>query len=176
MPYHPHHHDAGLLERLAAYNHSHHDQSPRDHLRAADRALRDAVAAQLGAVGARLEQAIRSCVAREALSEVAALERLRALADHVSQRIQQAGPGYRALAHPKPPDGAPDPVHALDLELYHRAEALQRRFDAPDHDHDLLPAIMAELSSMDRRLDDRALLVAADEPPTKTEPDPLPDF
>ncbi|HWE37880.1 MAG TPA: hypothetical protein VG406_15025 [Isosphaeraceae bacterium] len=168
----PRHRHAGLLERLAAYSISHRDQSPLDHRRAANRALRDAIAGHLGEVGLRLEQAIRACVARGALSEVAALERLRALAERIAQRVRHAGPGSRALAHPKSPDGAPDPIHALDLDLYHRVEVLLRRFDAPDNDHDFLPAIMAELTSMERRLDDRAFLIAA----AKPKPVPLDDL
>lgn len=159
---HHHHHRAGVLERLAAYSIHHRGHSPLDHRRAADRAIHEATAAQLGAICVRLEQAIHECLGREALSEVPALERLRALADRVAQRIRHAGPGHRALALSKSPDGVPDPVHALDLDLYDRAEALHRRFDAPAHDHDFLPAIMAELTLMDRRLHDRALLLAAD--------------
>jgi hypothetical protein len=176
MPNDPRHHQAGLLERLAAYSPSHPEQSPLEHRRAVDRALHDAIAGHLGEVRARLEQAIRACVAREAFSEVAALERLRAHAERIAQRIQHVGHGARPPAPAKSPDGVPDPVHALDLDLYHRAEALPRRFDAPDHDHDFLPAITAELTLMEHRLNDRAFLVAGLVSAAAPKPDPLDDL
>jgi hypothetical protein len=163
----------------------------RGNRRAADRALRDAVAQRLGVARARVQRLIQATLTRApvppstalgglqhmgthpesvgdvleaqkryALSEVSALERLDRHIDRVAERLRAAGSGTDAFYHAenlKPAEA--DALHAFDLALLDRAQALLERFDAPDLKHDFLADLEDDLNQFEKKLDERAMLL-----------------
>jgi hypothetical protein len=147
------------LEQLAVHIPGYGGYLERGNRHAADRALRDAIAKRLGVLRARLEQAIRGCVARGALTEVTSLQRVEQHLDRIIQRIRAAGSGTDAFyQHAELKAAEADSLHAFDLALLERAEALVQQFDGdPDLHHDFLANFEAELSQLDQKLDERAM-------------------
>jgi hypothetical protein len=130
----------------------------RANRRADDRMLREAVARRLAEGRARIDEAIRQCVDRGALSEINALERIQKHVDRVVERLRAAGSGtdeFWQAGHFEV--GKADPLQALDLTLFDRADAFIADFDAPDLDHNRLVKLEADLLEFDRKLDERAL-------------------
>jgi len=148
------------LDRMAVHIPGYGGYLRRGHRRAADQALRDAIARQLRAVKTHLEQATLQCLDRQALTEINALERVGRHLDRVAERVHSAGSGSDTFyqAGDLPPDKA-DPLHAADLELYQLADAVARRFELPDNNHDRLAEIEAGLRQIEVRLDQRALML-----------------
>jgi hypothetical protein len=179
------------LDRLAVHIPGYGGYLERGNRRAADRALRDAIAHRLGTARANLEKAVRACLERDALgilpeiqgleqegtvalgeiaaqekerhqllTEVSALERIRSHLDRVINRLGSAGSGADAFYSAGNLDLAKaDSLHAFDLDLFERADALVRRFDAPDLNHDFLAELEADLTQFEEKLDERAMLL-----------------
>jgi hypothetical protein len=146
------------LEQLAIHIPGYGGYLDRGNRLAADRALRDAIAQRLGVLRTRLEQAIRGCVDRNALSEVNSLTRVEQHLDRITQRVRAASSGTEAFYQaPDLKAAEADSLHAFDLALLERAEALVEQFDNdPDLHHDFLANFEAELSHFDHKLDERA--------------------
>lgn len=123
-------------------------------------ALRDAINRRLSTLKSQLHQAIQNCLQREATSEIAALERIDLHIDRALERVR--GLGSRIDSFYDAPDLQPthvDPIHGLDHEALETAESLARHFDKPDLAHDRLAEIEAGLNALERKLDERALLM-----------------
>lgn len=146
------------LDRLTAYIPGYGGYQDRANRRAADRALRDAIAGRLTVFKAQLERAIRECLDRNALTEINPLERILREVERVANRLHSAGSGTDAFygATNLPADKT-DSLHALDLALFDRADALAKHFEEPDTHHDRLARIEADLEEFERKLDERAL-------------------
>jgi hypothetical protein len=148
------------LDRLTAYIPGYGGYQDRANRRAADQALRDAIAARLGSFRSEVERAMRECINREALTELNALERIQRHVDRIASRLHSAGSGtdafYRAadLAADKA-----DSLHAVDLALFDRADGLSKRFEEPDTHHNRLALIEKDLDEFERKLDERALML-----------------
>jgi len=94
------------------------------------------------------------------LTAVSTLERIRGHLDRVINRLQSAGSGTDAFYSSQELDvPMADSLHAFDLSLFERAEALVQRFDAPDLDHDFLADVESDLNKFEQKLDERALLL-----------------
>jgi hypothetical protein len=146
------------LDRLAAYVPGYGGYLTRANRRAADRALRDAIAGRLATFRSTLEEAIRQCVDKGALTEINALERLRTRLDHVADRLRSAGSGTDSFYSAGDLDSAKaESLHGKDMALFERADALARHFDRPDFDHDRLASLRADLDEFEHKLDERAL-------------------
>jgi hypothetical protein len=163
----------------------------RGNRRAADRALRDAIAKRLQEAQVLIDKAIRSCMDQDALgiqpeikgleqegvkalqeisapererhqllTEVRSLERVRQHLERVLNRVKAAGSGtddfYRSdrLDAPKA-----DALHAFDLELFDRSDAIVRRFHEADLKHDFLADVESDLTEFEQKLDDRTRLL-----------------
>jgi hypothetical protein len=146
------------LDRLAVWVPGYGGYLDRANRRADDRMLREAVAHRLGVGRAKIEEAIRQCVTRGALTEIASLERLQKHLDRVIERIRSAGSGtdeFWQAGHFEV--GKVDPLVTLDLGLFERADEFVAAFDAPDQDHDRLSKLEEILAELDRKLDERGL-------------------
>jgi hypothetical protein len=149
------------LDRLAAYIPGYGGYQDRANRRAADRAVRDAVARRLDVFKGQVEKAIRECVDRNALTEINPLERILREVERVSNRLRSAGSGTDSFyGASNLPDEKADSLHALDLTLFDRADALASHFDQSDAHHDRLARIEADLEEFERKLDERALMLA----------------
>lgn len=179
------------LDRLAVHIPGYGGYLDRGNRRAADRALRDAIAKRLGEVRTRLEKAIRTCIERDQLgivpemqaleqegtpplkeinaqarerhqllTEASALERVERHLDRVIERVRSAGSGTDSFyTTPHIDEQKADSLHAFDLDLFERAEALVGLFDAPNAEHNFLASLESELSDFEKKLDERALLL-----------------
>jgi hypothetical protein len=158
---HEHHHrNLPWLDRLTIAIPGYGGYQERANRRAADRALRDAIAARLGGVRVGLERLIHACVDRGALTEVNALERVEGHLDRLIQRVRSAGLGTDAFYGAQTLDSAKaDTLHALDLALYERALDLARQLVLPDTSHDFLAHVEANLSAFEQKLGERASLL-----------------
>ena len=146
------------LDRLTARVPAYGGYQERAQRRAADRALRDAIADGLTTAKQKLDEAIRQCVAREALSQIPPLEEIRRRLDRLADRIRAAGSGIDDFYHAPDLDAAEaDTLHAADLALANRVETLVADFDRPDLDHDRLAHIQSDLSALEKTLDERTL-------------------
>jgi hypothetical protein len=120
--------------------------------------LREAVARRLGVGRTKIEEAIRQCVDRGALTEISALERLLKHLDRVTERLRAAGSGtdsFWQAGHFEV--GKVDPLVSIDLSLFDRADGFINTMDSPDLDHNRLARLEGELAELDRKLDERAL-------------------
>jgi hypothetical protein len=146
------------LDRFAAWVPGYGGYLDRGNRRADDRNLREAVARRLSVGRSKIEEAIRQCLNRGALTEISSLERLQKHLDRVIERIRSAGSGtddFWQAGHFEV--GKVDPLIRLDLGLFEFADAFVAAFDAPDHDHDRLAKLEGQLNDLDRKLDERAL-------------------
>jgi hypothetical protein len=148
------------LDRLTAHLPGYGGYQDRANRRAADQALRDAIAGRLTDFKRQAERAMKECIQREALTECNALERMLQHAERLARRLHSAGSGTDAFygAGHLPAEKA-DPLHAVDLALFERADALSKRFEEPDVDHNRLAVIEADLEEFERKLDERALML-----------------
>jgi hypothetical protein len=147
-----------LLDRLAAWVPGYGGYLDRGNRRADDRMLREAVGKRLGVGRAKIEEAIRQCVDRGALTEITGLERLLKHLDRVVERVRSAGSGndsFWQAGHFEV--GKLDPLVAIDLALFDRADGFIAAFDTPDADHNRLARLEGELAEFDSKLDERAL-------------------
>jgi hypothetical protein len=159
MPEH-HHRNLPWLDRLTIAIPGYGGYQDRANRRAADRALRGAIAERLGSVRVGLERLIHACVDRGALTEVNALERVERHLDRLIERVRTAGSGTDAFYGAGVLDPAKaDTLHALDHALYGRALDLARRLVLPDTSHDFLAHVEEDLTAFEQRLDERALLL-----------------
>jgi hypothetical protein len=155
-----HHRNLPWLDRLTIAIPGYGGYQDRADRRAADRALRDAIAARLGGVRVGLERLIHACVDRGALTEVNSLERVERHPDHLIQRVRSAGSGTDAFYGAGTLDSSKvDTLHALDLALYERALDLARQLVLPDTSHDFLAHVEADLAAFEEKLDERALFL-----------------
>jgi hypothetical protein len=148
------------LDRLAVRIPGYGGYLERGNRRADDRVFREAVADRLHSARPKLEQAIRQCLDRGALTEINSLERIAQHLDRLAERVRSAGSGsddFYMLGH-LPADKA-DPLQALDYALFDRADKVLAEFDAPDHDHDCLVRVEADLNDFERKLEERSLLL-----------------
>lgn len=158
MPREQHPSDLPWLDRLAIRIPGYGGYARRANRRSADQALRDAIAHRLAGLRTNLEEAIRQCLDRGALTEIGALERVAAHLDRVAARVHSAGSGTDAFYGADDLDASKsDPLHALDLALFDRADALAARFHAPGPD--LLAQTEADLEAFEEKLDERTLLL-----------------
>jgi hypothetical protein len=148
------------LDRLTAHIPGYGGYQDRANRRAADQALRDTIAARLTDFKREVERAMKECVARGALTEINALERIVQQVERATRRLHAAGSGTDAFygAGHLPTEKA-DPLHALDLALFDRADALRKRFEEPDTHHDRLALVEADLDEFERKLDERAMML-----------------
>ena len=148
------------LDRLAMWIPGYGGYLKRSERRSADRMLRDAIANRLTQLKSHLEGAVRDCLDREALSEINALDRIGRHVEKIQARIRSAGSGTDDFykAGDLTPSKA-DPLHAADLALFERADALATEFDRPDEAHDRLARIEAGLRDLESTLDQRAMLL-----------------
>jgi hypothetical protein len=158
---HEHHHrNLPWLDRLTIAIPGYGGYQERANRRAADRALRDAIATRLGSVRVGLERLIHACVDRGALTEVNSLERVERHLDRLIQRVRSAGSGTDAFYEAATLDKSKvDTLHALDHILYERALDLARRLVLPDTSHDFLAHVEADLAAFEQQLDERALML-----------------
>jgi hypothetical protein len=97
---------------------------------------------------------------RQSLSEVGALERVERHMDRVAERLRAAGSGtddFYSAANLKPSEA--DALHAFDMALFERAQAIVDRFDAPNVNHDFLADLEADLNQFEKKLDERVMLL-----------------
>jgi hypothetical protein len=159
MHEHPHR-NLPWLDRLTIAIPGYGGYQERANRRAADRALRDAIATRLGGVRVGLERLIHACVDRGALTEVSALERVERHLDRLIQRVRSAGSGTDAFYGAGALDSTKaDALHAQDLALYEHALDLARRLVLPDTSHDFLAHVEADLAAFEQKLDERALFL-----------------
>jgi hypothetical protein len=148
------------LDRLTAVIPGYGGYQTRANRRAADRALRDAIATRLTGFKTKVEQAVQDCIRHGALTEIAALERVLNRLDRIIGRVRSAGSGTDEFYSASDLESAKaDPLHAADVALFDRAVELQQHFELPDFHHDRLPRIDSELDELERKLDERALLL-----------------
>ena len=148
------------LDRLAAKLPGYGGYAKRAERRKADQVLRDAVADKLNGLKRRLEEAVRQCIDRGALTEINALERAEKHIERIVNRLHSAGSGsndFYAADDLNP--NKTDALYALDLALFDRADELERLFDAPDEHHDRMARIEAALNDFEAKLDERARLL-----------------
>lgn len=156
----PHPSHLPWLDRLTTRVPGYSGYQSRSHRRSAAFALRDALDRRLSALKTQIRQAIHSCLHREANTEIAALERLDLHIDRVQERVR--GLGSRIDEFYDAPDLQPtavDPIHAIDHDVLERAEELAHAFEKPDAEHNRLAEIEAGLNLLERKLDERALLL-----------------
>lgn len=150
--------DLPWLDRLAIRIPGYGGYTKRANRRSADQALRDAISRRLAGLRTNLESAIRACLDRGALSEIGALERVAAHLDRVAARVHAAGSGTDAFYGADDLESTKaDPLHALDMALFEKADALASRFDQAGAD--LLAQTEANLREFEAKLDERALLL-----------------
>ncbi len=156
--HHPYH-TLPWLGRLTVHVAGYEDSLKSGDHRAADRALRLAVIQRLEAMRARLEEAIRQCLQREATSHIGSLERAIAHLDRVVARIRTHHTRIEE-SYDKSVVGAEKSgfLHAAHLAIFEQAEALVRHFDEPDIHHDRLPHLEADLQELEHRLDTKATI------------------
>jgi hypothetical protein len=156
----PHPSHLPWLDRLTTRVPGYGGYQSRAQRRSAAFALRDALDRRLSALKTQIRQAIHSCLHREATTEIAALERIDLHIDRVQERVR--GLGSRLNEFYDAPDLHPtevDPLHAIDHDVLEHAEELAHAFEKPDLDHNRLAEIEAGLNLVERKLDDRALLM-----------------
>jgi hypothetical protein len=148
------------LDRLTMHIPGYGGYQERANRRAADRALRDAIAQRLGTARTHIEAAIRACIDRQALTQINALERAGRHLDRIADRLRSAGSGTDHFYQADHIDPAKtDTLHSLDLALFERADVLAQRFELPDDDHDRLANFEAGLNDFEQKLDQRAMLL-----------------
>ena len=146
------------LERLALYIPGYGGYLERGNRRAADRALRDAVAGRLSGARGRIEAMTRQALDRSALHEIGPLERLGDHLDRVADRVRAAGSGTDAFYGASGLDSAKaDTLHAADLALFELADGFVRRFDEPAEDR--LARLEQDLEGIEARLEQRSSLL-----------------
>jgi hypothetical protein len=148
------------LDRLTAHIPGYGGYQVRGQRRAAERALRDAIAARLDRLKAHIDESIRSCVDRGALTEINALERLQRHMGRLSERIRAAGSGTDDFYSKEElsADKA-NPIYAIDLVLFEKADAVALVFDGFDSSHDGLAHVEECLNDIEKSLDERASLI-----------------
>jgi hypothetical protein len=152
------------LEQLALHIPGYGGYLDRGNRRAADRVLRDAIARRLTDASKKIEHAIRGFTEdpqrRTLPSEVNSLERVRSHIERIAARLKSAGSGTDAFYSSSNLDAPKaDNLHAIDLALFERAEAIVQRFDTPDPQHDFLPNLERDLNEFEQKLDERANLL-----------------
>jgi hypothetical protein len=152
------------LEQLAIHIPGYGGYLDRGSRRAADRVLRDAIAERLADVQTRIEQTIRGLVEDrgrpQMSSEINVLERVSAHVDRIAGRLKSASSGTDAFYAARTLDAPKaDSLHAFDMSLFERAQALVERFDATDSQHDFLANLEADLNEFERQLDERTSLL-----------------
>lgn len=125
-----------------------------------------AIARHLDAARACFDKVIASCLRHEArgdlnetddrgritprhLTEIDSLRRLRGHLDRLAARFLHTAPRAK-------PYGEDDPLLVIEFALMGCAGALVERFEGPDHHHDLLADLEADLCTFERLLDERA--------------------
>lgn len=158
---HEHHpHNLPLLDRLTAHIPGYGGYQVRGHRRAAERALRDAVASRLDRLKTNIDGAIRSCIDRNALTEINALERIQRHLGRLAERTRAAGSGTddfyttEELSAQKA-----NPIYAIDLDLFEQADEVSRVFEREDPEHNRLAHVEECLNTFERKLDERASLI-----------------
>jgi hypothetical protein len=154
--HHPYH-TLPWLGRLTVSVAGYEESLKRGDRRAADRTLRMAVLHRLQAMHARLEEAVRQCRAREAMTHIPTLERILSHLDRVIERIRASGTEIEASYEEQQvgPERAGF-LHAAHLAIFEQAELLVKHFDEPDFHHDRLAHLEADLQELERRLDEKA--------------------
>lgn len=148
------------LDRLTAHIPGYGGYQVRGQRRAADHALRDAVASRLDRLKSHVDDSIRSCVDRGALTEINALERLQRHMARVADRVRSAGSGTDDFysTDELSADKA-NPLYAIDLALFEKADTVARLFDGFDGSHDGLARVEECLNDIEKTLDERASLM-----------------
>jgi hypothetical protein len=152
-------HSLPWLDRLSVHVPGYRGYQTAAQRRAADQALREAIAKRLNAARSPIDAAIKSCTEREALTEKASLERVEAHLDRVIQRVRSASSGVEPFfeAGAFRPAKA-DSLHALDHAMLELAEELVTLISGTRTGHDWLARIEERLVNFDKRLDARALV------------------
>jgi hypothetical protein len=127
--------------------------------RAADVALRAAIANRLEEAHQLVEAAAERCRACDALTEAASLERVGSHIRRVGQRIRDASAGFEPFyaARDFRPAKA-DALHAIDHALLEIAEEFVTLCDHQSPASDWVAHLESELNDMERKLDARAHL------------------
>jgi hypothetical protein len=149
-----------LLDRLTTHIPGYGGYQVRGQRRAAERALRDAVASRLDRLKVHIDESIRACVDRNALTEINALERIQRHIGRLAERVRAAGSGtddFYSTAELNT-DKA-NPIYAIDLTLFEQADNVARVFDQIDPAHDRLAHVEECLNDFEKTLDERALLI-----------------
>jgi hypothetical protein len=156
----PHPSHLAWLDRLTTRVPGYSGYQTRADRRSAAYALRDALDRRLTSLKTQIQQAIHSCLHREATTEIGALERIDLHIDRVCERVR--GLGSKLDTFYDAPDlhaAKVDPIHAIDHDALEYADALAHQFEKPDISHDRLAEIEAGLNALERKLDERALLM-----------------
>lgn len=143
------------LQRMAVHVPGYKDSLERGDRRHADRTLRTAVIDRLRDMHKRLDEAIRQCDRREALTQKQSLERVVAHLDRVIERIRASDHRIETAyddGHVGPAKA--DFLQAAHITVFEQAEAMDKHFEEPDIHHDRLPHVEADLSELERRLDE----------------------
>jgi hypothetical protein len=148
------------LDRLTTHIPGYGGYQVRGQRRAAERALRDAIAARLDRLKAHIDESIRQCVDRGALTEISALEGLQRHMGRLAERIRAAGSGtdHFYSTEELSADKA-NPIYAIDLALFEKADVVARVFDGADTTHDRLAHVKECLNDIGKTLDERAMLI-----------------
>lgn len=94
------------------------------------------------------------------LTEVSALERVQQHLDRVANRLKSASSGTDEFYASDRLDAAKaDALHAFDLGLADRADALVRRFDSPSLSHNFLADLESDIRQFEQKLDERTRLL-----------------
>jgi hypothetical protein len=131
--------------------------------RASAFALRDALIRSLQELKSDLRLAIHSCQKHEAISEIAALERLDHHTDRILERLAKIG--FRVDSFYLGPDlddpHRLDTIYIQDLRILETADHLAGHFKTPDKTHDRLAEIEAHLVQLEHQLDERVRILQA---------------
>lgn len=144
-----------LIDRIIAWVPGYGGYIGRADRRASDRVLREAVADRLRVAKQGVDKAIEAALNRVAWGEIGPLEKSRKHIDILAERIRAAGSGNDAFWSGHVGDAKAEPLHAFDLDLFQRADALARRFENAEP----LAGLDADLAALESTVDERARLL-----------------
>jgi hypothetical protein len=148
-------HEKSIIDKIAAWIPGYGGYLGRANRRAADKLLRDAVGERLRTVRGGIDEAIKDAVDRAALDSVGKLERSRQRLDRLADRLRAAGSGNDSFWQGSGNDPKADPLHALDMELYQRADNLSHVARGTE----FAAMLDTELDQLEQALDGRARLL-----------------
>ena len=152
-----HHHTLPWLERLAVRVPGYSGYRTGLDRRAADVALREAIAHQLEQGIHALEVAGRQCIDREANTEAEALQRIISHIRKVISRVRQASSGVDQFYKSGEFRAArADALHAIDHEVLELAEEFAKLCGRTSSGKDWQPHVVKHLEEIERKLDARS--------------------